>query len=161
MDELSYPTNLPSAYLVSMPINTQASFAMSIAASLVISAITPGRLLSSALASRVAYPSHVISSISPRGSTNFTPLSCTGLWLAVSITPITPDRNRGITPDIQKNCMTETGIIVNLKVLFHSIGRLIRLGPDARDGHLTPKNGVKRPRPIDLGCPTVCLPETK
>ena len=48
-----------------------------------------------------------------------------------------------------------------LQALFHSIGRPIRLGPDARDGRLTLKNGVKRRRRIRLGRPAVCLPETK
>jgi len=52
-----------------------------------------------------------------------------------------------------------------LKMLFHSIRRPVRLGPDTRDGRLTPKNGVKKRRRVrlgcSLGCPTICLPETK
>ena len=41
-----------------------------------------------ALANFVAMPSHDWASISPIGSTNFTPLSHSGLWDAVIITPI-------------------------------------------------------------------------
>jgi len=52
-----------------------------------------------------------------------------------------------------------------LKALFHSIGCPVRLGQDARDGRLNPKNGVKKRRRVrlerSLGRPTVCLPETK
>ena len=41
-----------------------------------------------ALANFVAKPSHDWASISPIGSTNLTPLSHSGLWDAVIITPI-------------------------------------------------------------------------
>ena len=41
-----------------------------------------------ALANFVAMPSHDWASISPIGSTNLTPLSHSGLWDAVIITPI-------------------------------------------------------------------------
>jgi len=51
----------------------------------------------------------------------------------------------------------------SVKVLFHFIGRPVRLGPDARRTSDSPE-WIKRPRPIglgrSLGRPTVCLPET-
>ena len=56
-------------------------------------------------------------------------------------------------------------VIWPLKVSFHSIECPIGLRLDGRDGRLTPQNGVKQPRSISLrcslGCPSICLPETK
>ena len=68
--------------------------------------------------------------------------------------------------NIEKNSMdlpeTFTVMEGSVRMLFHSIGRSVRLGPDARTDVGPPEmegKGIDLGR--SLGRPTVCLPETK